>query len=107
VAGVEDGQAGGPQPLREVAAVGGRHQEITSAVRHADRNADLRQQGSQQGQLLRVTAYVAADSQNELRDFLTSWRARITPGQAGLPAYGGNRRVAGLRREEAAMLAGV
>lgn len=43
----------------------------------------------------------------EIRDFLTSRRARITPEQAGLPAYGGNRRVAGLRREEVAMLAGV
>ena len=36
-----------------------------------------------------------------------SRRARITPEQAGLPAFGGNRRVAGLRREEVAMLAGV
>src|ERR1700722_7827572 len=47
------------------------------------------------------------DSGNEIRDFLTSRRARITPEQAGLPAYGGNRRVAGLRREEVALLAGV
>jgi transcriptional regulator with XRE-family HTH domain len=42
-----------------------------------------------------------------MRDFLTTRRARITPEQAGLPAYGGNRRVAGLRREEVALLAGV
>jgi transcriptional regulator with XRE-family HTH domain len=42
-----------------------------------------------------------------MRDFLISRRARITPEQAGLPAYGGNRRVAGLRREEVALLAGV
>jgi transcriptional regulator with XRE-family HTH domain len=47
------------------------------------------------------------DSRNEIRDFLISRRARITPDQAGLPAYGGNRRVSGLRREEVAMLAGV
>ena len=47
------------------------------------------------------------DNRNEIRDFLTSRRARITPEQAGLPAYGANRRVAGLRREEVAMLAGV
>jgi transcriptional regulator with XRE-family HTH domain len=47
------------------------------------------------------------DNGNEMRDFLTSRRARITPEQAGLPAYGGNRRVAGLRREEVALLAGV
>jgi hypothetical protein len=38
------------------------------------------------------------DSRDEIRDFLTSRRARIKPEQAGLPAYGGNRRVAGLRR---------
>jgi hypothetical protein len=47
------------------------------------------------------------DNRNEIRDFLTSRRARITPERAGLPAYGGNRRVAGLRREEVALLAGV
>jgi transcriptional regulator with XRE-family HTH domain len=47
------------------------------------------------------------DSGNEMRDFLVTRRARITPEQAGLPAYGGNRRVAGLRREEVALLAGV
>ena len=47
------------------------------------------------------------DTGNELREFLISRRGRITPQQAKLPAYGGNRRVAGLRREEVAMLAGV
>jgi transcriptional regulator with XRE-family HTH domain len=48
-----------------------------------------------------------ADMRAEVREFLSSRRARLTPEQAGLPAYGGNRRVAGLRREEVAMLAGV
>jgi len=47
------------------------------------------------------------DHRAEVREFLSSRRARITPAQAGLPAYGGNRRVKGLRREEVAMLAGV
>src|ERR1700685_1269762 len=47
------------------------------------------------------------DSRNEIRDFLISRRAKITPEQAGLPAYGGNRRVYGLRREEVAMVTGV
>ncbi|MFI9804659.1 helix-turn-helix domain-containing protein [Streptomyces sp. NPDC052301] len=47
------------------------------------------------------------DDQAEIREFLASRRARITPEQAGLPAYGGHRRVKGLRREEVAMLAGV
>ena len=40
-------------------------------------------------------------------DFLASRRAKLSPEQAGLPVYGGNRRVAGLRREEVALLAGV
>ena len=48
-----------------------------------------------------------ADVRAEVREFLSSRRARLTPEQAGLPAYGGNRRVKGLRREEVAMLAGV
>lgn len=47
------------------------------------------------------------DLKAETRDFLATRRARITPDKAGLPAYGGNRRVPGLRREEVAMLAGV
>jgi len=42
-----------------------------------------------------------------IREFLASRRARITPDQAGLPVYGTNRRVEGLRREEVAMLAGI
>ncbi|WP_432182115.1 helix-turn-helix transcriptional regulator [Streptomyces sp. NBC_00063] len=43
----------------------------------------------------------------EVREFLSTRRARITPEQAGLPVYGGKRRVAGLRREEVALLAGM
>ncbi|GGK74389.1 helix-turn-helix transcriptional regulator [Mangrovihabitans endophyticus] len=47
------------------------------------------------------------DTQDDVREFLASRRARITPEQAGLPSFGGTRRVAGLRRAEVAMLAGV
>jgi transcriptional regulator with XRE-family HTH domain len=47
------------------------------------------------------------DHRAEIREFLSSRRAKITPEEAGLPVFGGNRRVAGLRREEAAMLSGV
>jgi transcriptional regulator with XRE-family HTH domain len=47
------------------------------------------------------------DTRNEIREFLTSRRARITPERAGLQWYGENRRVPGLRREEVALLAGV
>ena len=47
------------------------------------------------------------DSSNDIREFLATRRARITPQQAGLATYGGRRRVPGLRREEVALLAGV
>jgi hypothetical protein len=47
------------------------------------------------------------DTRDEIRQFLITRRAKITPQEAGLPAYGGNRRVKGLRRHEVAMLAGV
>jgi transcriptional regulator with XRE-family HTH domain len=55
----------------------------------------------------RATIYAGqVDTRSEIREFLTSRRARITPEQAGLPTYG-PRRVPGLRREEVAVLAGV
>ncbi len=47
------------------------------------------------------------DNRDDIREFLVSRRARITPQEAGLPVYGKNRRVPGLRREEVALLAGV
>jgi transcriptional regulator with XRE-family HTH domain len=47
------------------------------------------------------------DSRTEVREFLGSRRARITPEQADVQAFGGKRRVPGLRREEVARLAGV
>jgi transcriptional regulator with XRE-family HTH domain len=46
------------------------------------------------------------DAANDIAEFLTSRRAKITPEQAGLPSYG-KRRVPGLRREEVASLAGM
>ena len=47
------------------------------------------------------------DASGEIREFLTSRRARVTPDQVGLPTYGDHRRVPGLRREEVALLAGL
>lgn len=47
------------------------------------------------------------DQRQELRDFLVSRRARITPEQAGLPSGTSARRVPGLRRSELAVLANV
>jgi transcriptional regulator with XRE-family HTH domain len=48
----------------------------------------------------------AVDNRAEVREFLVSRRAKITPAQAGLAASG-QRRVPGLRRSEVAALAGV
>jgi transcriptional regulator with XRE-family HTH domain len=42
-----------------------------------------------------------------VREFLTTRRARVSPADAGLPPQGSRRRVAGLRREEVALLAGI
>jgi transcriptional regulator with XRE-family HTH domain len=52
--------------------------------------------------LLRFSHIEWADAQPT-----TGRRAKITPEQSGLPVYGANRRVAGLRREEVAVLAGI
>ncbi|WP_425861042.1 helix-turn-helix transcriptional regulator [Arthrobacter sp. TWP1-1] len=46
------------------------------------------------------------DNRDEVREFLSSRRAKVTPEQLGLPA-GTNRRVTGLRRSEVATVAGV
>ncbi|WP_406293553.1 helix-turn-helix transcriptional regulator [Embleya sp. NBC_00888] len=47
------------------------------------------------------------DTHVELGEFLRSRRAVLSPEEAGLPTFGGRRRVPGLRREELAQLAGV
>ncbi|MFE4057256.1 helix-turn-helix transcriptional regulator [Streptomyces sp. NPDC059096] len=43
----------------------------------------------------------------DIRNFLTSRRARLTPKEAGLPHFGGRRQVSGLRRSEVAQLAAI
>ncbi|MEW2403603.1 helix-turn-helix transcriptional regulator [Streptomyces sp. NPDC046862] len=43
----------------------------------------------------------------DIRNFLTSRRARLTPREAGLPDFGGRRQVSGLRRSEVAQLAAI
>jgi transcriptional regulator with XRE-family HTH domain len=44
---------------------------------------------------------------DDIREFLATRRARLSPGQVGLPTFGRARRVQGLRREEVALLAGI
>ncbi|MFN8521035.1 MAG: helix-turn-helix transcriptional regulator [Chloroflexota bacterium] len=43
----------------------------------------------------------------DIQEFLTTRRARLSPERAGLPTFGRSRRVPGLRREEVALLAGI
>lgn len=50
---------------------------------------------------------VIVTNNSEVSEFLKSRRARITPEMAGLPVYGGLRRVPGLRREELAAVSGM
>ncbi|MFJ2435868.1 helix-turn-helix domain-containing protein [Streptomyces anulatus] len=47
------------------------------------------------------------DRRAELSEFLRTRRAKLRPGDVGLPEFGRHRRVPGLRREELAQLAGV
>jgi transcriptional regulator with XRE-family HTH domain len=46
-------------------------------------------------------------NKDDVREFLTTRRAKVTPDQVDLPTVGNQRRVPGLRREEVALLAGV
>jgi hypothetical protein len=55
---------------------------------------------------VRSFSLARVDTRNEIRDFLTSRRAKLKAADVGLPDYG-TRRVPGLRREEVAVLAGV
>jgi transcriptional regulator with XRE-family HTH domain len=50
---------------------------------------------------------VGVDHSQEVREYLTTRRARISPEDAGIIGDGEVRRVAGLRREEVAALAGM
>jgi hypothetical protein len=95
------------------ALVGGGHRVVGVQVASADRRAhdahdrvggrlDWASQGCRTAR-----SVGGMDRRTELRDFLISRRAKITPEQAGLTAFGDNRRVPRLRREELAMLAGV
>jgi transcriptional regulator with XRE-family HTH domain len=54
-----------------------------------------------------TTYFEGVDVKNEIREFLVSRRANVTPAQVGMPDGDGERRVPGLRREEVAALAGV
>ena len=56
---------------------------------------------------LGLRSVVDVNRKDDIREFLISRRAKVSPEQAGIPSYGELRRVPGLRREEVAQLAGV
>lgn len=64
-------------------------------------------QAAEQGEYVSAPADLKTHRLGELREFLMSRRARISPAEAGLPGGGARRRTPGLRREEVAVLAGV
>jgi hypothetical protein len=55
--------------------------------------------------VLEVGAEAAVLRETELGEFPRSSRARLDPSEVGLPVGASGRRVAGLRREEVAVLA--
>ena len=55
----------------------------------------------------RLSYRIGMDNRAEVREFLTTRRARLSPQDAGLPGFSSRRRVKGLRREEVALLADV
>jgi hypothetical protein len=68
-------------------------------------NDDQDTPGTTRGDL---RADLRGDLRRQIREFLGTRRAKLSPEQAGLPVYGGDRRrVSGLRREEVALLAGI
>src|SRR5207248_1002177 len=89
-------------PRRHIQATTGRRREGDAAVRGTGRT-------SRPPDGLPSLAIVVGmkDVRGEVREFLTTRRAKVTPEQAGLPRYGGRRRVTGLRRDEVAQLAGI
>lgn len=73
----------------------------------SDRGSGQRGYSGASHRSTRPSYRVFMDNRAEVREFLITRRARITPEQAGIEPVGTRRRVAGLRRDEVARLAGV
>jgi len=81
---------------------------VTDRDPHPGRNARTVERMEGRGDADGTRRDLRGDFRAEIREFLGTRRARVTPEQAGLPMYGGDRRrVTGLRREEVALLAGI
>ena len=77
-----------------------------SGGRSSARDASARDPGDPRSSPEEIDALPLLERTRELGLFLVSRRSRISPAQVGLPT-GARRRVAGLRREEVAVLAGL
>ena len=108
----------GLQPFVSLSLVLTGNRRVVAAGQHSLETSEARIGTARQCLLIQVMTeplsstvrrlpWFFVDHRTDIRDFLKSRRARITPQEAGLPIYGGNRRVPGLRREEVALLAGV
>jgi transcriptional regulator with XRE-family HTH domain len=115
--GGDDRVAGGQRSLGEIRAhaMPGARDEPDLVLSHGPQGSTAQRgvrvpvdRGTDRVSQARVggSTLACVDAKSEIREFLTSRRAKLTPDQVGLPAYG-SRRVPGLRREEVAVLAGV
>ena len=90
------------------AVVGGARVRRANAHRRTWRKWLALSTGTGRASLPRSAPYrQAMDNRSEIREFLPPAAPGSPPSRRACPAYGGNRRVPGLRREEVAMLAGV
>jgi transcriptional regulator with XRE-family HTH domain len=80
--------------IQQIRIIGGEEVSLDGCTERASLSARLRR------------TVVDVENRVEVREFLTSRRAKITPEQAGVP-LAGRRRVPGLRRSEVAALAGM
>src|SRR5881227_1761382 len=93
--------------MRRTSSYASRSTRTSSSSRAQGRSSGLMARRSSPTAVRPGLGWSTVNNRREVRDFLVSRRAKITPDRAGLAAYGSNRRVPGLRREEVAMLAGV
>src|SRR3954453_2239443 len=93
--------------MRRTSSYASRSTRTSSSWRAQGRSSVLMARRSSPTAVRPDLDWITVNNRREVRDFLVSRRAKITPDRAGLAAYGSNRRVPGLRREEVAMLAGV
>src|SRR4051794_41984681 len=92
--------------MRRTSSYASRSTRTSSSWRAQGRSSVLMARRSSPTAVRPDLDWITVNNRREVRDFLVSRRAKITPDRAGLAAYGSNRRGPGLRRGGGAMLAG-